>query len=1195
MSSAKSAPQSAKDVVSDILEEVDIPTLAIKMGALSAEKIMKHIVKAILEKIQARWNRQSESAQHDLDMDILVFLQEKEIPGKNLAEFLQLNKIMKAKPAACMGNSNTQRPDGVYQFTSNNEVCHLFVEIDANDKSKQREHEAYKIWSDISASVAGQSSNTSPGESKSCCILRINSHSIKCSQMHFAASNGRQTSIEDVKSNSVLSEAEQEKFEKEYRTSNIDELKHIFIMMHKALAKQIIRTIVAWLNCVYDKGLLETQLTPKLSRITKDQRVDFCFWVGQYEVFNPFIDTIETLTPTDHKKRSGISKNDFIDETENAKGNWTKAIYPNNVAGFDLKWSLEQCVTEDWAGRRTVDLNEIEKIADLFFSFEKNNNGWIQNNLKSIPISNTMRCQGHFIHQLEAMHEIIRYRARSRIQDEQQNLWLERQEPFMHVQTKITTNRGQFNEITKVHFIGANQKDCEFTVEVGLVSVCIPRANVAELDFQVKQYLKPIAEEDVDNVDMNKPHPETFPDTPGDWDDSIKQLRKQYDQTIGKVKGMWYASHIKLICTHILQSGNPKVRERHAHYLFINASHYDIDERPQRNREAPRNLLPLAEIWTGEGMEWDTTIIKNSKASILVPVLWEPLSSMLINAFLFYIRGIQSGSPGQKHFATSRAYVRNTDKLYKTIGNLISKGTIMPDLLAGAQDRISDKSVNLNTWLLWDASRTGKTELSAELRDYLHIFNSQHCVAFCHLVKCTDLTMLHWMAKMYYKEQYKPEIDRHIRMFPLAAQALILRMLYETANDNPIVWKSNVKVKQITTKIKDDTKPDEDDTNKLPFPSLIRTLHHAALYESSLIFSYRNGKNEDNRELIFSRQDYNDLATWSARDKNDETEHIILYLDEKKEKLLQPQPKRDNAEFVLKLTSNITKKKIQPRQFKVEVKRWTGSDTNKVKIGSWWVLPYTKDFEDQTIRQFDTIYIPGDGLCCWAACAYNLHLCLDKDTSWFDASHIATIFGSKNIRYQKDYIDHFELKDMAHQDILDLFQGKQGIDKEKRQQIIQFWRNEYSSWLQEILAALTHEDDQKELLQEFNNSFTTETKQKFKEFGVREANDAATFDEMVSEILPHETQGKSEKQRLRALIHDVINPNVNFWGGQNVIRWFAITFKMNIKVLCNYRRGPNFQELIEATCECDKSDNPRTYYMIQETRHYNVLTVKTNS
>ena len=109
-----------------------------------------------------------------LELQILSLFREKFSNSASFPEFMMMQKHFHRALPATTGHSNIQRPDGVIQFKCKGELCHLFIEIDADNKENQREVEAMKIWQDISSSVEGQGSSTSP------LIARVNCRNILC-------------------------------------------------------------------------------------------------------------------------------------------------------------------------------------------------------------------------------------------------------------------------------------------------------------------------------------------------------------------------------------------------------------------------------------------------------------------------------------------------------------------------------------------------------------------------------------------------------------------------------------------------------------------------------------------------------------------------------------------------------------------------------------------------------------------------------------------------------------------------------------------------------------------------------------------------------------------------------------------------------------------------------------------------------
>ena len=72
----------------------------------------------------------------------------------------------------------------------------------------------------------------------------------------------------------------------------------------------------------------------------------------------------------------------------------------------------------------------------------------------------------------------------------------------------------------------------------------------------------------------------------------------------------------------------------------------------------------------------------------VVPLFWEPLSAMLINAILFLIRDIRQGTPGNRKGGAKRgsnkgSSVRTTTALYNAISRLATNNVLNPDFFAG--------------------------------------------------------------------------------------------------------------------------------------------------------------------------------------------------------------------------------------------------------------------------------------------------------------------------------------------------------------------------------------------------------------------------------------------------------------------------------------------------------------------------------
>ena len=834
-------PPKTPDPVDEIVTNADISTVIIKHGASNKEVIMKYVIKRLIHQIQIYWNR---VCNKEIEVDILALLTERFVSSRSIPEFLQAQAHFNGELPATMGHSNRQRPDGVIQFKYKNELCHLFIEIDADDKRHQRQREALKIWQDVSCSIEGQSSNTSPGESISACVMRINTYSIHCSGVKHEsvakASASTEATVPDViemETEAVIGD-EDKKLRQTYSTKHIDEVKQVFVTMHIAFARQITRVILAWLEHVFDpqKNISKSSIDRWIKQDNPTNRQDFCFWIGEYQI-------TENLTEI---RTADLNSKD-AENSQTLSETWYNTFKNqefNNCSqdGAIADWIDLKILKDD--DKNTIELKKTENVCKRFYDPLL---CWKQTDkLKKIN-QNAVRSQGHWFNQMQVFKLLS-----EGDKEEHMSKWIDRDQfPFMDVGTRVKKTQGSHGEKTTIKFTNTRKDKCGFEIDIGLVGIIIPRVSDEDLETALETVCNGMWEHRHDALPNFKYDPnfkveqrtlfdiwQSFKlaekqrkevvgyykkDLDGKLTSAIERQRlEQYQQWVKEqmgyfmkvktnlckefkeLRGMWYSKHIAMICKRILMEIKPDHREFMAHVLFENSRQDD-----NLNMEQP-NALPLAHFWpTDAPYNWNIKTLRENDGGVLVPLLWDPLSGMLINAILFFIRGIQQSSPlGEKGFQTNRTQVRNTAYVYRSIKALLEADAILPDLLANhAHDRISSSSKNLNTLMLKSiCDRELNREFDDSLREYLKKLNSEHCVAFCKLIKCTDDSMLHWTAKMYQNEAFKDEISRNIRLFPIAGQAMILRMLAEAADDNSVVWKTNNEVQAVLhTETNDDS------------------------------------------------------------------------------------------------------------------------------------------------------------------------------------------------------------------------------------------------------------------------------------------------------------------------------------------------------------------------------------------------------
>lgn len=843
-------PPNTSDPVDEIVTKADISTVIIKHGALDKEVIMKYVIKKLIKQIQIYWNRVYEK---QIDANILALMTEKFVSSNSFPEFRQIHKHFDGNLPATMGHSNRQRPDGVIEFKFNNDICHLFIEIDANNKNLTKQREALKIWQDISCSVEGQTSSTSSGESLSACILRINTHCINCSGVKHKTMPSRKSTVASTSGDTdhVIGD-EDKKLKHAYDTKHIDEVKQVFVTMHNAFARQITRVIWAWLACVF-----KPSKTPPTSAITdwikastqNSTRQDFCFWIGEYQIDSSLTTKIQTIDlDGDYETRQHRNKEDASAPIKiDLKEQWADIADETKFKGVEQGHmvnafkNLELFNSDDFQFEIDLDSQQANYIYKPFYSV---NCSWTQESSLTKITSNVPRSQGHWVRQMETFKDFW---------NSDENAipnWIKHDQlAFMQFETDVQKTRGNFEEKTTVTFSNTHKEKCQFDIDIGLFGVKIPRVSTVDLQKSLHEYYNNAHEDLYDcypDFDPNQDpsptrkslykicksferdtltkfraniiKPPTNPISQQELNNYDKWVQGQinyfetakkarYEKTFKKLTGMWYSRHISMILSTILNSKKRRERERKAHILFRNTR--------QDNFDIPQpNALPLAKLCTQrKALKWDLVELKQNNAAHLIPVLWDPLSGMLINAIYFFIRGIkQNSSLGRKNFEMDKNQIRSTEYVYRSIKSLMQADAILPDLLASHDpDRISANSQNLNTLMLKSiADKELKQEFSPSLKDYLQKIKSEHCVAFCKLIRCTDDSMLHWTAKMYQSEEFKEEISRNIRLFPLAGQAMILRMLAEAAEDNPIVWKSNIEVQDIKHRVGNDEDFDDD-------------------------------------------------------------------------------------------------------------------------------------------------------------------------------------------------------------------------------------------------------------------------------------------------------------------------------------------------------------------------------------------------
>ena len=832
------------DPVQLVADTIDIASLAIRYGAQGPEKILKLMFKAVVEKVKAYWNANLDTTRSpELDVDVLSLLNERWVPSQNITEFINQYTQYFPNMPDCTAHSNQHRPDGVFQFVCNGEVAHLFLEIDHDSKLAQRAHEAYKIWSDISASVAGEASTTAAGQSKAACVLRINIKDMNCTRLQYYNAMGESVSRKSTVplSRDFEDNEEMKAMHAELNLKHIDDVKQIYIMFHKAIVKQSIRALLVWLQHTFEQSpskLKETNLAPKLLKNKRaGQRYDWCFWLGEYQLLSPHLRYINTKNPPAHDAvLDNASRSIPHNEIDKAKKAWREVFdvskFKSNATCYA---DFDRFDPELYPPSRPRPFQPDEEAFQRFYVPSKTYSLTdVNKSKKDDKTWNSMRSQGHLVLQIGLMKRIMYEKQNGADRDTLNTMiedWIkESQTPFMPVTAEVDTNRGRFNEITKVQYTGVDKTKCEFTIMAGLFVVCVPRADITELAVQVEEFLKrsnqPLAQRRPSLQDLLQNAlsatlaalpPAAPPEPPApnlqekmDFEQAQETL---YNATVGKVKGMLYSSHLQEICTRILNVGSAQEREHNALKLF--AAQLKV-VRVQINGSwewKPVSKLPLQQLFPGnaQGFDWHTSHLQQNQR-ILVPLLWDPLSSMLVNAFLFFIRGIRQGSAGYVLQQTNRSGVRQTVHIYKMIQDLLQNDSILPDLLAhNHRDVISQHDQNLNTKLLDHVVKDAFRDIPREFQTYLDDkFRSQYCLAFCNLIKCSDPAMLHWTAKMYRQEQFKTQIDKQINLFPLAGQAVILRMLYEAAEQNPIVFKSNMKLKTERSEVNNNVDPGDD-------------------------------------------------------------------------------------------------------------------------------------------------------------------------------------------------------------------------------------------------------------------------------------------------------------------------------------------------------------------------------------------------
>lgn len=842
------------DPVDEIVTNADISTVIIKHGASNKEIIMKYVIKRLIRQIQIYWNRVCEK---EIEVDILALLTEKFVSSRSIPEFLQAQAHFNGELPATMGHSNRQRPDGVIQFKYKNELCHLFIEIDADDKRHKRQREALKIWQDVSCSIEGQSSNTSPGESISACVMRINTYSIHCSGVKHEsvakASASTEATVPDViemETDAVIGD-EDKKLRQTYSTKHIDEVKQVFVTMHIAFARQISRVILAWLEHVFEpqKNISKSSIDRWIKQDHPTNRQDFCFWIGEYQI-------TENLTEI---HTADLNSKD-VENSQTLSETWYNIFKNqefNNCPPDDAiaAWTDLKILKDD--DKNTIELEKTEDVCKRFYDPLL---CWKQTDKLKKLNENAVRSQGHWFNQMQTFRLLSNDDNKEHMSE-----WIDLDQfPLMDVGTRVKKTQGSHGEKTTIKFTNTRKDKCGFEIDIGLVGIIIPRVSDADLetalqnvyeemwkdhydalpnfkydlDFKVEKRTLFDIWQSFENAEKQRKQVveyfKSYNDNPANINASQTKKLQKYKQWVTEqtryftdvktnlcknfkeLKGMWYSKHIAMICERILMETDPHHREFMAHVLFENSRYDDFLDVEQPN------ALPLAHFWpTDKPCKWNIKTLKENDGGVLVPLLWDPLSGMLINAILFFIRGIQQSSPlGEKGFQTNRTQVRNTAYVYRSIKALLEADAILPDLLANhAHDRISSSSKNLNTLMLKSiCDKELNREFDDSLREYLKKLNSEHCVAFCKLIKCTDDSMLHWTAKMYQNEAFKDEISRNIRLFPIAGQAMILRMLAEAADDNSVVWKTNNEVQAVLhTETNDDSgdgggnSSDEDD------------------------------------------------------------------------------------------------------------------------------------------------------------------------------------------------------------------------------------------------------------------------------------------------------------------------------------------------------------------------------------------------
>ena len=906
------------DAIEIIMQKSEIPKVVMTKAMEAPEKIMKYVLEAVTKQTCAYFTKKNQK--RPVKWNTLGLHSEKYVLGsKNPTSFRKFNNHINNKIPASMGHSNDQRPDGCFEFACANERAHLFVEIDQDNKNKQRAIEANKIWQDISASIAGSQATRQP-VSASTCVLRLNIHHIFASAMTYAKATASQPpglgSVQGVSRS----------LQNEYNVRNIDEVKQIFLSMHLGMARQIITVISAWLMHTFH---LQSKQKHDLYKwmATHDKKrnpqTDWCFWIGEYDLVQHMNrDLIRSQTPSPAELEKASEKWPKIMHQPGAgfRGNLRNADTWRRLTVTNLHHRSNEGNEDntDWGDREheyadTFNLQQNEVVRRMTTS----NGGW-QYGDKSVhaAVDNTCRYQGMWVELLEQLRDDM---SEELIGDQvmEQNIaeWIRHtcdQEPVLNIEVDCFAMQGDgvadmHDYHTRIQFNNAHSELCQFELKVGLYGFGLPRMPQAIWQDKVNEFLEKARDDNDQAANKSRRLPVSYGDyllqRPDECPKSMQQiwqeleaankfavqfegmlvpgrksiynfhirntsgiasqsippnlplsaprfdaaraagmsndhaelveryqnwstmLQREFDRLQNRFWGeamrnnhkMVYSTHLADLMEVILHHEDAMEREITAHLLFRNT------RKDEDLQQAQPNKLPLSHLFPGanaraddrdhETAFWNVSVAApNNVCPQVVPLLWEPLSAMLINAILFHIRSIRQGTPGNRKGGAKRgsnvgSSVRTTKPVYEAISHLATNNILNPDFFTGhAKDSVPEESINLNlnSMVLRRVLNQNIIELDASLQRYLLNFNSEYCIAFCKLIRCTDAHMLHWLGQMYQNHQQEDEINRYIKMFPLAAQAMIVRLLATAADDYPMVWQNNLQFENMSQEESDD-------------------------------------------------------------------------------------------------------------------------------------------------------------------------------------------------------------------------------------------------------------------------------------------------------------------------------------------------------------------------------------------------------